>query len=160
MRPQETKLRRTIAHVCDFGVKPLPLHELDVAARSATALMLHDVLHPHDLFREVIHRTSYYRSGWGVRSLNVEEQEIVFGFPAWLRAGGVARVRFFLRSNPNFGRLPLGTLVKPSSQRSSPGFTHHDRTRGLKLHLDAIHQTIAIPCLDRFFVGHLQGRQA
>jgi hypothetical protein len=55
MRPQETKLCRTIAHVFDFGVKPLPLHELDVAVRSATGLMLDDVLHPHDLFCEVIH---------------------------------------------------------------------------------------------------------
>ena len=79
-------MRRTVGHVFDFGARPEPAEASDLAADTMT---LEGILHPHDLTRAVLHPTTYFRSGWGTRPLTADELGIAFGFPGWLRFGGL-----------------------------------------------------------------------
>jgi hypothetical protein len=58
------------------------------------SMSIDDVLQPASLDRAIIHQTSYYKSGWGTRSLTPNELGITFGFPAWLREGGLTQNLF------------------------------------------------------------------
>ena len=89
-RPHETTLRRSVGHIFDFGARPDPV---DPSAE-ALSLDINGILHPLDLEWPILHPTSFYRSGWGCRSLTPEELGIAFGFPAWLRAGGLTMEMF------------------------------------------------------------------
>jgi hypothetical protein len=89
-RPSETTLRRFVGHIFDFGARPDPVD----SSTESLSLDIDGVLHPSDLARPILHPTSFYRSGWGVRSLTPEELGIAFGFPAWLRSGGLTMDMF------------------------------------------------------------------
>ncbi len=58
------------------------------------SLSLDSILHPEHLFQSVLHPTSFFRSGWGLRPLTMDELGIAFGFPAWLREGGLVPDHF------------------------------------------------------------------
>jgi hypothetical protein len=89
-RPQETTLRRTLAHVFDYGIKPRPVQEEELQELLDRSLLIDGIIHPTDMMRNVLHRTTYFRSGWGIRSLTVDELGLAFGFPGWLQAGGLS----------------------------------------------------------------------
>jgi hypothetical protein len=91
--PTRTVLRRTVGHIFEFGVQPDPLEESE-ASLLAGGLTIDDILHPFDLSCPIIHRTSFFRSGWGTRVLSPDELGIAFGFPAWLRAGDLTTEMF------------------------------------------------------------------
>jgi hypothetical protein len=103
-RPVETQLRRTVGHVFDHGTRPDPVWDVS-RVPPASVLTLDSILYPDSLFRAVLHPTSFFGSGWGVRPLTMDELGISFGFPAWLRAGGVITQRFPHRPNPGHGCL-------------------------------------------------------
>jgi hypothetical protein len=79
-QPELTKLRRTIAHILDHGIRPTVRHVSFKEAIPATRL-----LHPSGLQNEVIYRSSFTSTGWGSRSLSVDELGMAIGFPSWLR---------------------------------------------------------------------------
>jgi hypothetical protein len=83
-------LRRSVGLIFDFGARPDPV---DLSAESLS-LDIDGILHPLDLGRPILHPTSFYRSGWGCRSLTPEELGIAFSFPAWLRSGGLTMDMF------------------------------------------------------------------
>ena len=85
-KPTETVLRRSVGHFLDFGARPDPVDP----STESLSLDSTGILHPFDLQRPILHPTSFYRSGWGVRPLTPEELGIPFGFPAWLRTGGLS----------------------------------------------------------------------
>jgi hypothetical protein len=90
-QPVETALRRSVGHVFEFGARPEPLDGPDDLD---SAMTIDGILHPSDLCRPIVHETSFFRSGWGVRSLTPDELGIAFGFPAWLRSGGLTADMF------------------------------------------------------------------
>jgi hypothetical protein len=92
-KPVEMSLRRSVGHIFDFGMRPDPLEDVD-APLAVTGIDVDGILHPADLERPVIHPTSFYKSGWGIRALTPNELGIAFGFPAWLRAGGLTQDLF------------------------------------------------------------------
>jgi hypothetical protein len=81
-QPERTKLRRTIAHILDHGIRPKARHVDFKEAIPASRL-----LHPHSLQDEVMYRSSFTATGWGSRQLTVDELGVAFGFPSWLRRG-------------------------------------------------------------------------
>lgn len=85
--PVETQIRRTIGHIFEFGSPPAPFPRTPSEAELRAHLGLEDVLHPTGLQRPVLHRTSFFCSGWGLCSLTPGEVGIAFGFPAWMRVG-------------------------------------------------------------------------
>ena len=87
-QPVMTGLRRNVAHVFEFGLRPEPVALPDVASLPNT-MSIEDVLHPANLFHPILHPTTYYKSGWGVRSLTTDELGVAFGFPVWLQTGGL-----------------------------------------------------------------------
>jgi hypothetical protein len=91
--PVGTQLRRSIGHVFDHGLRPELVDNPDPAAHPL-AVTLDWILHPEALHVEVLHPTTYYASGWGKRSLTPDELGIAFGFPAWLRSGGLSAQDF------------------------------------------------------------------
>ena len=92
-KPVETRLRRTVGHVFDHGLRPEPV-ELSDLHRHEGDLTLDSVLHPSDLLGSVLHPTTFFSSGWGFRALTPDELGITFGFPAWLRSGGLDFIDF------------------------------------------------------------------
>jgi hypothetical protein len=91
--PLETDLRRSVGHVFDYGLRPEPVVSIDPLDHPGT-ISLDSVLHPADLGRDVLHPTAFYASGWGIRALTADELGIAFGFPGWLRAGGLTVADF------------------------------------------------------------------
>jgi hypothetical protein len=88
--PLGTELRRNVAHIFDYGLRPDPLMD----PPPLNSMSIEGVLHPADLERPIIHPTTYYKTGWGVRCLNADELGLAFGFPVWLRTGGLALTDF------------------------------------------------------------------
>ena len=78
--PKRSVLRRSIAHILDHGIRPRSRSEHFVGGIPATRL-----LHPENLGVEILYRSSFTSTGWGSRSLNVDELGIAFGLPSWLR---------------------------------------------------------------------------
>jgi hypothetical protein len=91
--PVETQLRRPLGHIFEYGLRPAFSHGPSLDSVSS-ALSLEDYLHPHDLTRQVLHPTTYYKTGWGIRCLTPEELGLAFGFPGWLRTGGLSITDF------------------------------------------------------------------
>jgi hypothetical protein len=89
--PVKTRLWRNLVHVFNHGIKPEPVWS---KVRPKEALTLDSVLPPGALFGGVFHPTSYFKSGLGIRPLTMDELGIAFGFPAWLRAGGLSPGHF------------------------------------------------------------------
>jgi hypothetical protein len=87
-KPVATSLRRSVGHIFDFGMRPDPLEGEDTPL-ALSGIGVDGILHPADLERPVVHPTSFYKSGWGIRALTPNELGIAFGFPAWLRVGGL-----------------------------------------------------------------------
>jgi hypothetical protein len=86
----ETALCRTVGHIFDFGVRPEPVEWLS----DSTELTIDDILHPSHLLCPILHWTLFYWSGWGSRSLSLDELGITFGFPTWLWSGGLTAEMF------------------------------------------------------------------
>jgi hypothetical protein len=91
--PVGTQLRRCVGHVFDHGLRPEPVDSSDPATHPL-AVSLDWVLHPEALHVDILHPTTYYASGWGLRGLTPDELGIAFGFPAWLRSGGLKATDF------------------------------------------------------------------
>lgn len=81
--PKTTTLRRTIAHIIDFGLRPDQSSEK--ASEASDSYTAHDIIQQQYLERKVVYRTHYCRSGWGERELNDDELGVAFGFPLALR---------------------------------------------------------------------------
>jgi hypothetical protein len=82
-QPLGTSLCPLVGNIFDFGLRPEPV---DPGA-STTHLDVDGILHPFDLGRPILHPSSFYSSGWGVRALSPGELDITFGFPALFRSG-------------------------------------------------------------------------
>jgi hypothetical protein len=76
LTPAKTTLRRTLAHITDFGE---PIYDTPEAAPYSS---LDDHLQPDLLDRQVHCRTHRSHSGWGSRKLTVGELGIAFGMPS------------------------------------------------------------------------------
>jgi hypothetical protein len=98
-RPLGTALRRSVGHVLDFGIRPDAVEfgirpDAVIPGASTPHLDVDGILHPLELDRPILHPTSFYSSGWGTRALTADELGIAFGFPAWLRSGGLTVTMF------------------------------------------------------------------
>ena len=91
--PVATQLRRPIGHIFEYGLRPT-FSRGPSADSASTSLSLEDYLHPHDLTRQVLHPTTYYKTGWGTRALTPDELGLAFGLPGWLRTGGLSATDF------------------------------------------------------------------
>jgi hypothetical protein len=77
-----TSLHRTIRHVLDYSLKP---RWAQPPGPHDPCLTLNERLHPGDLKRTICYHTHYSATGWGSRSLSLDEVGIAFGWPAWAR---------------------------------------------------------------------------
>jgi hypothetical protein len=71
--PTGTALRRTVGHIFEFGVQPDPVDE-SAESLVAGGLTIDAILHLTDLACPIIHRTSFFRSGWGSRVLLADDR--------------------------------------------------------------------------------------
>jgi hypothetical protein len=84
--PTCTVLRRNVGHIFEFGVQPDPLDDPELVLE-AGGLTVNSILHLTDLSCPIVHRTSFFCTGWGLHMLSANELGIAFGFPTWLWAG-------------------------------------------------------------------------